>query len=52
MFCCSPQTVEFLKRCKLNIGQMPSEDFQLTKEVVCRQFLKQVRGDDGVFSRL
>ncbi|XP_023816028.1 39S ribosomal protein L9, mitochondrial [Oryzias latipes] len=35
-------TVEFLKRCKLNIRQMPSEDFQLTKEVVCRQFLKQL----------
>uniref|UniRef100_A0A3P9HMB3 Large ribosomal subunit protein bL9m n=1 Tax=Oryzias latipes TaxID=8090 RepID=A0A3P9HMB3_ORYLA len=35
-------TVEFLKRCKLNIRQMPSEDFQLTKAVVCRQFLKQL----------
>ncbi|KAK7898922.1 hypothetical protein WMY93_019775 [Mugilogobius chulae] len=34
-------TVDFLKRIKLNINQMPTEDFQVTKEVVCRQFLKK-----------
>ncbi|RVE67249.1 hypothetical protein OJAV_G00115730 [Oryzias javanicus] len=36
-------TVEFLKGCRLGINQMPSEDFQLTKDVVCRQFLKKLR---------
>lgn len=34
-------TVDFLKGIKLNIHQMPTEDFQVTKEVVCRNFLKQ-----------
>lgn len=34
-------TVDFLKRIKLNINQMPTEDFQVTKEVVCRGFLKK-----------
>lgn len=34
-------TVDFLKRIKLNIHQMPTEDFQVTKEVVCRAFLKK-----------
>lgn len=35
-------TVEFLKRSKLSINQMPSEDFQVNKDVVCRQFLKKL----------
>lgn len=35
-------TVEFLKNSKLRINKMPSDDFQLTKEVVCRQFLKRL----------
>lgn len=35
-------TVDFLKRTKLNINQMPTEDFQVTKEVVCRAFLKKL----------
>ncbi|XP_039977263.1 39S ribosomal protein L9, mitochondrial [Xiphias gladius] len=35
-------TVEFLKRSKLKINKMPSEEFQLTKEVICRQFLKKL----------
>ncbi|XP_040908591.1 39S ribosomal protein L9, mitochondrial [Toxotes jaculatrix] len=35
-------TIEFLKRSKLEINKMPSEDFQLTKQVVCRQFLKKL----------
>lgn len=34
-------TVDFLKRIKLNINQMPTEDFQVTKEVVVRRFLKK-----------
>lgn len=34
-------TVDFLKRAKLNINQAPLEDFQVTKEVVCRGFLKK-----------
>lgn len=34
-------TVEFLKRTKLNINKIPSDEFQLNKEVVCRQFLKK-----------
>ncbi|XP_033831174.1 39S ribosomal protein L9, mitochondrial [Periophthalmus magnuspinnatus] len=34
-------TVDFLKRINLNINQMPTEDFQVTKEVVCRQFQKK-----------
>ncbi|XP_020781496.1 39S ribosomal protein L9, mitochondrial [Boleophthalmus pectinirostris] len=34
-------TVDFLKRITLNINQMPTEDFQVTKEVVCRQFQKK-----------
>lgn len=34
-------TVDFLKRIKLNINQMPTADFQVTKEVVCRGFLKK-----------
>nr|XP_046273448.1 39S ribosomal protein L9, mitochondrial [Scatophagus argus] len=35
-------TVEFLKRSELRINKMPSDDFQVTKEVVCRQFLKKL----------
>lgn len=35
-------TVEFLKRSKLNINKMPSDEFKLTKEVVCRQLLKKL----------
>ncbi|KAF3707358.1 39S ribosomal protein L9, mitochondrial [Channa argus] len=35
-------TVEFLKHSKLKINKMPSDEFQLTKEVVCRQFLKKL----------
>ncbi|XP_032391427.1 large ribosomal subunit protein bL9m isoform X2 [Etheostoma spectabile] len=35
-------TVEFLKCSKLKILKMPSEEFQLTKEVVCRQFQKKL----------
>ncbi|XP_012730759.2 39S ribosomal protein L9, mitochondrial [Fundulus heteroclitus] len=35
-------TVQLLQRSKLNINKMPSDDFQLTKEVVCRQFLKKL----------
>lgn len=35
-------TMEFLKRSKLTINQMPSDDFQVNKEVVCRQFLKKL----------
>ncbi|XP_030003971.1 large ribosomal subunit protein bL9m [Sphaeramia orbicularis] len=34
-------TVEFLKRTKLNINKIPLDEFQLNKEVVCRQFLKK-----------
>lgn len=34
-------TLDFLKRTKLNINQMPTEDFQVTKEVVRRAFLKK-----------
>lgn len=36
-------TVDFLKRVTLNINQMPREDFQVTKEVVCRAFLKKLQ---------
>uniref|UniRef100_A0A3P8SEP7 Large ribosomal subunit protein bL9m n=1 Tax=Amphiprion percula TaxID=161767 RepID=A0A3P8SEP7_AMPPE len=35
-------TVEFLKRSKLKIHQMPSEEFQVNKEIVCRQLLKKL----------
>ncbi|XP_028453749.1 large ribosomal subunit protein bL9m isoform X2 [Perca flavescens] len=35
-------TVELLKRSKLKIIKMPSDEFQLTKEVVCRQFQKKL----------
>ncbi|XP_019723446.1 large ribosomal subunit protein bL9m [Hippocampus comes] len=35
-------TVEYLKRCKLRINKMPSEDFKLTSEVVRRRFLQQL----------
>ncbi|MEQ2224628.1 hypothetical protein ILYODFUR_009361 [Ilyodon furcidens] len=35
-------TVELLKRSKLNINKMPCDEFQLTKEVVCRQFEKKL----------
>ncbi|KAM9384810.1 large ribosomal subunit protein bL9m [Pholidichthys leucotaenia] len=38
-------TVELLKRSKLKIHKMPPEDFQLNKEVVCRQFKKKL----GIF---
>ncbi|XP_077404671.1 large ribosomal subunit protein bL9m [Vanacampus margaritifer] len=34
-------TVDYLKRCKLRINKMPSEDFKLTSEVVRRQFLSR-----------
>ncbi|CAL1584839.1 unnamed protein product [Knipowitschia caucasica] len=34
-------TVDFLKRIKLTIHQMPTDNFQVTKEVVCRRFLKK-----------
>lgn len=34
-------TVDFLKRIKLNINQIPTEDFQVTKEVACRGLLKK-----------
>lgn len=35
-------TVDFLKRSKLNINKMPCDEFQLTKDVVCRQFAKKL----------
>ncbi|XP_030268199.1 large ribosomal subunit protein bL9m isoform X3 [Sparus aurata] len=35
-------TVQFLKNSKLTINKMPSEEFQVTKEVVQRQFLKRL----------
>lgn len=35
-------TVEFLKRSKLKIHQMPSEEFQLNEEIVCRQLVKKL----------
>ncbi|XP_065326812.1 39S ribosomal protein L9, mitochondrial [Pelmatolapia mariae] len=35
-------TVELLKCSKLKINRMPSEEFQLNKEVVCRQFAKKL----------
>ncbi|XP_070778240.1 large ribosomal subunit protein bL9m [Enoplosus armatus] len=35
-------TVEFLKCSKLKIQKMPSDEFQVTKEVVCRQLLKKL----------
>ncbi|KAL6099660.1 mrpl9 [Pungitius sinensis] len=35
-------TVEILKRSKLKIHQMPVEEFQLNKEVVCRHFQKKL----------
>jgi len=35
-------TVEFLKRSKLNINKMPSDEFKLTTEVVRRQLLKKL----------
>uniref|UniRef100_A0A3B4BDW8 Large ribosomal subunit protein bL9m n=1 Tax=Periophthalmus magnuspinnatus TaxID=409849 RepID=A0A3B4BDW8_9GOBI len=41
MFAEELTTVDFLKRINLNINQMPTEDFQVTKEVVCRQFQKK-----------
>lgn len=34
-------TVELLKRSKLKINKMPSDEYKLTKEVVCRQLLKK-----------
>lgn len=36
------KTVEFLKGCKLKINKMPCDEFQLTKDVVCRQFNKKL----------
>ncbi|KAG8005291.1 39S ribosomal protein L9 [Nibea albiflora] len=36
-------TVEFLKRSKLRIYKMPSDDFQVNKEVVRRQLLRRLR---------
>ncbi|TKS88257.1 39S ribosomal protein L9, mitochondrial [Collichthys lucidus] len=41
-------TVEFLKRSKLRINKMPSDEFQVTKEVVRRQLLKKVNGIETV----
>ncbi|KAM6899991.1 large ribosomal subunit protein bL9m [Xenentodon cancila] len=38
-------TVDFLKRSKLKINEMPSDEFQLTKDVICRQFARKL----GVF---
>uniref|UniRef100_A0A3Q3G4R9 Large ribosomal subunit protein bL9m n=1 Tax=Labrus bergylta TaxID=56723 RepID=A0A3Q3G4R9_9LABR len=35
-------TVEYLKSSHLKINQMPSDEFQVHKEVVCRQFLKKL----------
>nr|XP_057903466.1 39S ribosomal protein L9, mitochondrial [Doryrhamphus excisus] len=35
-------TVDFLKRCKLTINKMPSDDFKLTSEVVRRHFLHKL----------
>lgn len=35
-------TVEYLKRSHLKINQMPSKEFQVNKEVVCRQFQKRL----------
>ncbi|KAM9340631.1 large ribosomal subunit protein bL9m [Symphorus nematophorus] len=35
-------TVEYLKRSKLRINKMPSDEFQVNKEVVRRQFLKRL----------
>ncbi|XP_029298657.1 uncharacterized protein LOC115015459 [Cottoperca gobio] len=35
-------TVELLKQSKLKINKMPSDDFQLNKEIVCRQFEKKL----------
>ncbi|XP_028316852.1 large ribosomal subunit protein bL9m [Gouania willdenowi] len=35
-------TVEFLKSSTLNINKMPSEEFQLNKEVLIRQFSKKL----------
>lgn len=34
-------TIEFLKCSKLRINQMPLDGFQVTKEVICRQFQKR-----------
>ncbi|CAK6949295.1 S ribosomal protein L9%2C mitochondrial [Scomber scombrus] len=34
-------TVAFIKRSELKINKMPSDEFKLTKEVVCRQLLKK-----------
>uniref|UniRef100_A0A3Q0QUC8 Large ribosomal subunit protein bL9m n=1 Tax=Amphilophus citrinellus TaxID=61819 RepID=A0A3Q0QUC8_AMPCI len=36
------RTVELLKCSKLKINKMPPEEFQLNKEVVCRQFAKKL----------
>ncbi|KAK5883522.1 hypothetical protein CesoFtcFv8_019846 [Champsocephalus esox] len=38
-------TIEILKKSHLNISRMPLEEFQVNKEVVCRQFKKKL----GVF---
>ncbi|XP_078146525.1 large ribosomal subunit protein bL9m isoform X2 [Centroberyx gerrardi] len=35
-------TVEFLKRSELKIQKMPSVEYSLTKEIVCRQLLKKL----------
>uniref|UniRef100_A0A3P9P9S7 Large ribosomal subunit protein bL9m n=1 Tax=Poecilia reticulata TaxID=8081 RepID=A0A3P9P9S7_POERE len=42
MFAEELRTVELLKRTKLKIIKTLSDDFQLTKEVVCRQFENQL----------
>lgn len=35
-------TVDFLKNSALRINKMPSDAFKVTKEVICRQFLKKL----------
>ncbi|XP_003969412.2 large ribosomal subunit protein bL9m [Takifugu rubripes] len=34
-------TLEYFKRCKLRIIKKPPDDFEVNKEVLCRQFLKR-----------
>ncbi|XP_068431253.1 large ribosomal subunit protein bL9m [Clinocottus analis] len=36
-------TVDLLKRSKLKISKMPLDEFQVNKEVVCREFQKKLR---------
>ncbi len=37
------QTVEFLKKTQLEVPMHTSVQYTLTKEIVCRQFLRRVR---------